>query len=353
MMKFGKTHFTGIMVLAVLLCFWGQSAAFTTQNTTLVRSFDKLEDVAGGSIRVTVSFSNLETASLRGFYYSDHIPAGLTLTTESVSVNGSPVRDYTYESGIEGDVWIGSVSHRWILETPSGFLKNNPAPPGGSVQIVYVLTSARSGRFELKEFNWAGYYQGVSNAAFGHSEMKDQQSIIFHATIPPFEIPEPVYNDKQKAEIIFTWLESLFPEILSPVDQPTQEIDGIYYRSYSDTNVLIGTYMEDLYYLDNSAELHNLGMVDMWLEHVPNEIISLTFKTKEKAEIIFNRLESLFPEILSPVARPTQETGDIYYRHYTHANVFLLITYWGDLYYFDDLGGLHFLGTMDEWLEYF
>lgn len=179
MMRFFKVYFTGIIILAAFLCFCGQSAAFTTHNTTLSRSFDKLEEITGGTIRVTVSFANLETASLRGFFYSDHIPQGLTVNTESVVLNGSPVNGYTYETGVAGDVWAGSITHRWTLETPADFSENNPVQSGASVQIVYLLTSSRRGTFQLKEFNWAGYFQNASDAAFGHSESSDARTVEF------------------------------------------------------------------------------------------------------------------------------------------------------------------------------
>ena len=169
----------GLAVLGVLLCFSGRSPAFTTHNTTISRSFDKLEEVVGGSIRVTLTFSNLEATALRGFFYSDHIPDDLTVSTESVTVNGTPVTGYTYESGAAGDVWTGSTTHRWILETPTSFEEDNPVPSGASVVIVYLLSSPATGTFELNEFNWVGYYQSSLDAAFGHSETSDSTTLEF------------------------------------------------------------------------------------------------------------------------------------------------------------------------------
>ena len=72
-------------------------------------------------------------------------------------------------------------------------------------------------------------------------------------------------NDLEKANTIFNWLESEFPEILSPTPQPTYETDGIYFRYYPGTNVYLGTIQNDLYFYDHLGVLHNLGSVDTWL----------------------------------------------------------------------------------------
>ena len=168
-----------LLVVTGLLVIAGPVAAFSTHSVTVERSLDKTEAVVGETIRVTVTLSNLETAILRGFFYSEHIPQGLSVTTESVTVDGAPISGYTYESGGSGDVWTGSITHRWILETPISFTEDNPVPSGASVEIVYLLSSPATGIFELNEFNWVGYYQGASGAAFGHSEPPDRRTLEF------------------------------------------------------------------------------------------------------------------------------------------------------------------------------
>ena len=168
-----------LLVVTGLLVIAGPVAAFSTHNVTVKRSLYKTEAVVGETIRVTVTLSNLETAILRGFFYSDHIPQGLSVTTESVTVDGAPISGYTYESGGSGDVWTGSITHRWILETPISFTEDNPVPSGASVEIVYLLSSPATGTFELNEFNWSGYYPDSFDAAFGHSETSDRTTLEF------------------------------------------------------------------------------------------------------------------------------------------------------------------------------
>jgi uncharacterized repeat protein (TIGR01451 family) len=112
---------------------------FSTNNTTLTRVFDKNEAPIGDLITVTVTYTNSETSSLRGFYYADQVPQGLTLSTTSVKINGSSVSNYTHEAGSPGDVYAGNIVHRWILETPTSFSENNPVTSGSNVQIVEEL----------------------------------------------------------------------------------------------------------------------------------------------------------------------------------------------------------------------
>ena len=187
-----RANFLGIIILAGLLLYSGQSLAFSTHNTTLTRSFNKLQVVAGESIRVTVSFSNLETSSLRGFYYSDHIPEDLFVTTQSVTINGSPVTSYSYESSASGQVWTGCVTHRWILETPADFSENNPVLSGGTARIIYTLSSKQSGTFALNEFNWAGYFPSHLAPAFGHSQSSDIKVLKYYDEDNPLLEKTPI-----------------------------------------------------------------------------------------------------------------------------------------------------------------
>lgn len=75
-------------------------------------------------------------------------------------------------------------------------------------------------------------------------------------------------TDLQKANIIFNWLESEVPQILFPTPQQTLHADNIYARFYPGLDVAIGTIGSDLYYLDHTGVLHNLGAVEVCLELV-------------------------------------------------------------------------------------
>jgi hypothetical protein len=168
-----------VCLLIFLFTFSGYVFGFTTNNTTITRSFDKSEAPVGQSIAVTVTFTNSEAASLRGFYYAEQVPQGLVVNTTSVKIDGSAIFNYVFESGSVGDVYTGNVVYRWILETPAAFSENNPISSGSAVEIIYSLSLSQAGTFHLDEFSWVGYYQGGSRAAFGHSEDTDKGTIAF------------------------------------------------------------------------------------------------------------------------------------------------------------------------------
>ena len=157
----------------------GDVFGFTTNNTTITRTFNKSDAAINELITVTVTFTNSEAASLRGFYYAEQIPQGLVVSTTSVKINGNTISNYIFESGSVGDVYPGNVVYRWILETPTAFSENNPISSGSTVQIVYSISSIQAKTFNLDEFHWVGYYQGGSKAAFGHSEDADKKAIRF------------------------------------------------------------------------------------------------------------------------------------------------------------------------------
>jgi hypothetical protein len=155
----------------------GAVFGFSTNNTTIARSFDKSSAATGELITVTVTFTNNESTNLRGFYYAEEVPQALVVNTVSVKINGSAISNYVFEPGSVGDVYPGNVVYRWILETPTAFSESHPLPSGSTAEIVYTLSSTQAGTFNLNEFSWVGYYQGGSKAAFGHSENSDKKSL--------------------------------------------------------------------------------------------------------------------------------------------------------------------------------
>jgi hypothetical protein len=181
-----------IFLYFLLYLFESTVFGFSTHSTTIFRSFDKDEAVVGESIVVTVSFVNEDAYELRGFYYAEQIPDGLSVNTSSVKIDGSTISNYVGESGSSGDVYPDFVPYRWVFETPTIFFaENNPISSGSTVEIVYSISSSQAGAFNLDEFNWVGYYQDAlagMRAAFGHSENVDKQTITF--TDSTMRLPE-------------------------------------------------------------------------------------------------------------------------------------------------------------------
>ena len=169
--------------LLLIPVFSGTALAYTTSNTFISRSFDKSSATVGDDIVITVTFQNAEASTLRGFFYVEYIPEGLNITTQSVTIGGSAVSNYTFESGTSGAVYPGEIEYKWILETPTGFLQGNPISYLSTVQIVYSIHTSQSGVYNFNEFNWVGYYAILSSSAFGYSEMSDQATIQFLGSV--------------------------------------------------------------------------------------------------------------------------------------------------------------------------
>jgi len=168
--------------VAFLLLSFELAFGFSTHDTMAFRVFDKVDAEVGESIRITVNFTNLETEDLKGFYYAEHVPEELTVTSVSVKLDGSEVSNYVFEIGDPGDVYPGCVGYRWVCETPSLFEEGNPISSGSTVEVAYTVSSGEEGSFELSEFHWVGYYPGApegETAAFGHSEEADEETITF------------------------------------------------------------------------------------------------------------------------------------------------------------------------------
>jgi len=169
--------------LAILLCAHtlvvAMASAFSTSNTLVVRSFNKDFALPGDPITVTVTLTNLEAVALRGCYYGDHIPEGLDVTTGTVKIDANEVTNCLFETTWAGDVYSSCTTHRWILETPTSFTQNNPVNTSATLEIVYTITAAQPGTFDLNEFHWVGYYEG-GTPAFGHSEAGDEKTLTFN-----------------------------------------------------------------------------------------------------------------------------------------------------------------------------
>ena len=173
--------------IAAILCLFivnSQAFCFSTHTATISRTFDSVEAAVGETITVTVNFTTSEVNGLRGFYYTEQVPEGLTIDTKTVAVeiDDKSISSYVFDVGSAGDVYSGYIPYRWILETSPSFEENNPIPPNQTLQIVYSFRSAQEGTFDFDEFHWIGHYQEAplgEKAAFGHSEDSDQQNIMF------------------------------------------------------------------------------------------------------------------------------------------------------------------------------
>jgi hypothetical protein len=162
--------------------------AFSSDNSTLARGFNKTVALTNTPVTVTVTFTNSGTNSLRGFYYTDQTPSGFAVTTLGLKVNGQNVTNFAFETGQDGDVYAGYTPCRWLLERPPNFTEANPVPPQADLQIVYSISSPLRGTFTLKDLSRAGYSPASTNASYGYSENSNQQSVSFLTTTNPASV---------------------------------------------------------------------------------------------------------------------------------------------------------------------
>jgi hypothetical protein len=158
--------------------------AYSTGGFFPQRLFDKSTAQTNSSVTVTVTLTNGTGSIWRGVEYTEYIPSGLAVAPGLVTVNGIPVTNNIFETGIDGDVYSGCTSYRWVLETPPAFAQSNLFTAPGMVRIQYSLSSPKSGIFNLQQFSWCGYGAANTNASFGYSEGNDVQAVIFTTNAP-------------------------------------------------------------------------------------------------------------------------------------------------------------------------
>lgn len=171
-----------IPLLLYFLCVPVFSFSTHPTSTTISRTFDKDQAFRSESIMVKTSFENKGDIGLRGFYYVDQVPEGLTINTISVIIDGNDISNIIEESGLVGEVYSGAIPYRWILETPNSFDENNPIDSNSRLEIVYSISSDLLGTFNFDEFNWVGYYQDANEAeraSFGYNEEADKVTVTF------------------------------------------------------------------------------------------------------------------------------------------------------------------------------
>ena len=177
-----------IILKAAVLVWAGvalRALGFSTDGSGAARSFDRLLAQTNGVITVTLSFTNSGTNDLRGFVYNDEVPTGMVVTPVSLTVGGQAVTNFTFETGLDGDVYPLNTPYRWVLERPTQFAESNAVPVGGTVQIVYALSAAAPGTYQLQGYSWAGLDDGSTNTEFGYSEAAEQQTLTVYGTVAP------------------------------------------------------------------------------------------------------------------------------------------------------------------------
>ena len=167
-------------MLLLTLCLMAPPVrAFSTTNIEVGRVFDQRVTTTGMPVQVTCTITNREALSLRGFFFTDHVPTALSVTTIVVRVDGAVVTNGLLERGSKGEVYSNTAPCRWVLEQPPSFVESNALASGAAAEIVYAVTATQAGSYAMDRFSWAGYYAATQAAAFGYSEAADEQTLIF------------------------------------------------------------------------------------------------------------------------------------------------------------------------------
>lgn len=167
------------LIFFLLCALLLSSSAATAATNSLVRSLNRTVALTNSPVVVTANFTNGGTNPMRGFYYSDQLPSGSEVTTVSVKLNGRAITNYTFESGLSGDVYAGRTPYRWILERPKNFTESNPIPPQATAQIIYSIRSATVGTLTLQPSAWIGFDLTTTNACFGFDSATPPPSVSF------------------------------------------------------------------------------------------------------------------------------------------------------------------------------
>jgi hypothetical protein len=168
---------TTAIYTAVLSCL--ASSLALAIGPPVSRNFDRLVAITNAPILVTATFVNSTTNTLRGYYYFEQIPSALSVTTVGVSLNGLSLTNFTAESGQDGDVYPGCTPWRWRLETPTNFVEANAIASQIAVQVVFQITCASTGNFNLQQFGYAAAASDRTNMLFGYSAPADAQLVSF------------------------------------------------------------------------------------------------------------------------------------------------------------------------------
>ncbi|MDD2556750.1 MAG: hypothetical protein PHH87_00525 [Desulfuromonas sp.] len=143
---------------------------------------------------------------------------------------------------------------------------------------------------------------------------------------------------------VFDWLESKFPEYVSPSGSPSTTVGNYYFRYYPETNSHLGVDVTNnhLYYLGPMFDgLWDLGLSMDWQAQVDQD------------NALFDWLEAQYPEYISPAGQPSTTIANYYFRYYPATNSYLgLDSKNNHVYYLGPLhNGLLDLGLASYWHE--
>lgn len=126
----------------------------SAENLSVQRFVHATTARVGEPTTVTLRITNHGSTPMRGFYFAEHVPAGLRVDSLGAKIAGGAATHFILELSDPDAVYAGRRTHRWVLETPPGFPEHNEIGASETLEIVYTWTAERAGRFRCDEFSW-------------------------------------------------------------------------------------------------------------------------------------------------------------------------------------------------------
>ena len=166
-----------IIVFCAFIVFYYLSfsaLAYTSNDAiNVVYTVNRTKVKPEQSIEITMQLINNTNHSMRGVYFSDHLPPDLIPQTTKVCINGIELGQASYSVNITFEqIYDGTMANRWILETPPSLNEAHPIPgQGGILEIIYTLSRPKEGNYQLSINNWVGFLDNFDEErVFGFNE---------------------------------------------------------------------------------------------------------------------------------------------------------------------------------------
>jgi uncharacterized repeat protein (TIGR01451 family) len=162
---------------------YSTSPVITTQRTMSAATAKAGDTI---SVTLTVNVGAIGTSPLKGFYVSEYLPAGYTVASSSVTLNGAAVSGVIRETDAVGSVYSDATTERWVLETPTAFSQNHPVSQSSTLVVSYGLkvpATATPGTVTLKGFSWVAMIPslGTTGDHFGYEDSPPTITIASNA----------------------------------------------------------------------------------------------------------------------------------------------------------------------------
>ena len=184
-----------------------------------------------------------------------------TLDGSDIAISG--LIDDDQQTWIETTVTgPGNLSFYWKVSSEPDFDILNFSINGDIQEQISGSTDWLKKEYQLLEGDQVLRWSYTKDRSF--SEGQDA-AFIDQVTWSNTQSSEDPVLDIEKADHLFDWLENQLPDMLTPRTETQFFSEGILLRHYSLYNLYVGTYHDDLYYIDADGNLLNLGPISLWI----------------------------------------------------------------------------------------